>query len=82
MSSRIVTARLRLDSMCKHHQFIYLISVYGPTFRASQQVKDDFFTDVQMVLDNVPEKDILVILGYWNARVGSQQVNHQREGVL
>ena len=73
------TARLRLDSTDKHHQFIYLISVYAPTFCAPQQVKDDFFADVQMVLDNVLEK---VILGDWNVRVGSQQVNHQWEGVL
>ena len=46
----IVTARLKLDSMGKHHRYIHLISVYAPTFRAPQQVKDDFFADVQMVL--------------------------------
>ena len=82
VSSRIVTARLRLDSTGKHHRYIHLVSVYVPTFHAPQQVKDDFFADVQMVLDKVPENGILVILGDWNARVGSQQVNHQWEGVL
>ena len=82
VSPRIVTARLKVDSMGKHHRYIHLISVYAPTFRAPQQVKDDFFADVQMVLDKVPEKDILVILGDWNARVGSQRINHQWEGVL
>ena len=80
VSPRIVTARLRVDSRGKHHRHIHLISVYAPTFHAPQQVKDDFYADVQMVLDKAPEKDILVILGDWNARVGSQHVNHQWQG--
>ena len=52
VSPRIVTARLRLDSVGRHHQYMYLVSVYTPTFRAPQQVKDDFFADIQMVLDS------------------------------
>lgn len=30
----------------------------------------------------MPDKDILVVLGDWNARVGSQQENHEWDGVL
>ena len=50
---------------------MFLVSVYALTFWAPQQVKDNFFADVQTVLDSIPEKDILMILGDWNARVGS-----------
>ena len=82
VSSRIITARLRIGREGRHHQYMFLVSVYAPTFRAPQKVKDDFFADVQMVLDSVPEKDILVILGDWNVRVGSQKENHLWEGVL
>ena len=82
VSSRIVTARLKLNCGRGHFQYLFLISVYAPTFRTPQHVKDDFFAEVQMVIDRVPENDILVILGDWNARVGSQQGNHCWQGVL
>ena len=82
VSSRVVTARLRLDKVGSQHPFLHLVSVYAPTFRAPQQEKDDFFADVQMVIDKVPEKDILMIVGDWNARVGSQLNDDQWEGVL
>ena len=82
VSSRVVTARLRLDRVGSQHRFLHLVSVYAPTFRAPQQVKDDFFADVQMVIDKVPEKDFLMIVGDWNARVGSQLNDDQWEGVL
>ena len=82
VSPKIVTARLRLGKEGNQYRFLHLVSVYAPTFRAPQQVKDDFFEDVQRVIDKVPERDILMIVGDWNARVGSQLSDDQWEGVL
>ena len=79
VSPRIVTARLRLDTEGNQYRFLHLVSVYAPTFRAPQQVKDDFFEDVQRVIDKVPERDTLMIVGDWNARVGSQLSDDQWE---
>ena len=82
ISSRIVTARLKLNCGRGHFQYLFLINVHAPTFRTPQHVKDDFLAEGQMVIDRVPESDILLILGDWNARVGSQQRNHPWQGVL
>ena len=39
----------------------------------SPQDKDDFYAGLQRVIDQVSEQDILVVMGDWNARVGSSQ---------
>ena len=70
VSSRIVSARLRLSGG-KKPQHLSMVSVYAPTFHSPQQDKDDFYADLQRVIDLVPDSDMLVILGDWNARVGS-----------
>ena len=78
VSSRIVTARLKLDNQT----YVHLVSVYAPTFRSSQEIKDDFFADLQDTLNNVPDKDILLLMGDWNARVGSCQAIDQWNGAV
>jgi len=79
VSSRIVTARLLLKSKDDYPRdrrrtdlFLSIINVYAPTNRAPYSVKDKFFRDLQTALDNVNGNDILVMLGDFNARVGSQ----------
>ena len=69
VNSRIVTARMKM----KGRKHLSIVSVYAPTFRSPQQDKDDFYTELQRVVDQVPEDDILVVMGDWNARVGSNQ---------
>ena len=51
-----------------------VMSVYAPTHRASQADKDKFYADVQSVVDGVSPEDVLLIMGDFNARVGSGQV--------
>ena len=46
------------------------IGVYDPTHWAGQEEKDEFYTDLQSVIDGVAE-DVLMIVGDFNARVGS-----------
>ena len=48
-----------------------IVSVYAPTHRASQEDKDKFFADLQGVLDGISGSDVLIIVGDFNARVGS-----------
>ena len=40
-------------------------------FHSPQQTKDNFYADLQIVLDRAPDGNLLIILGYWNAIVGS-----------
>ena len=46
-----------------------IVSVYGPMF----QDKDDFYAHLQRVIDQVPEDNVVVVMGDWNVRVGSNQ---------
>ena len=32
-----------------------------------------FYEDLQDLLELIPEKDVLFIIGHWNAKVGSQE---------
>ena len=38
-----------------------------------------FYEDLQPLLEVTPKKDILFIIGYWNAKVGSQEISRVTE---
>ena len=49
---------------------ITVIQAYAPT--SNTEVKQ-FYEDIQDLLELTPQKDVLFILGDWNAKVGSQE---------
>ena len=52
---------------------ITVIQVYAPTSNAEEAEVEQFYEDLQDVLQLTPEKDVLFIIGDWNAKVGSQE---------
>ena len=50
-----------------------VIQVYVPTSNAEEAEDEWFYEDLQDLLELTPEKDILFIIGNWNAKVGSQE---------
>lgn len=44
-----------------------VIQVCSPTNEAVEEVKDDFYEQVQNILDEVPRHDLLLVIGDWNA---------------
>ena len=50
---------------------ITLIQVYAPTSNAEEAEVEWFYEDLQDLLE--PRKDVLFIIGEWNAKVGSQE---------
>ena len=52
---------------------ITIIQVYAPTKNAEEAEDEWFYEDLQDFLDLKPKKDVLVIIGDWNAKVGSQE---------
>ena len=54
---------------------VTVIQVYGPTSNAEEAVAEaeQFYEDVQDLLELTPPEDILFIKGNWNAKVGSQE---------
>ena len=52
---------------------ITVIQVYAPTSNAEEAEVERFYEDLQNLLELTPQKDILFIIGDWNAKVGSQE---------
>ena len=51
---------------------ITVIQVYAPTSNAKEA--EWFHEDLQDLLELTPQKDVLFIIGDWNAKVGSQKI--------
>ena len=52
---------------------IRVIQVYVPTSNVEEAEVVRFYEDLQDLLESTPKKDILFIIGDWNAKVGSQE---------
>ena len=52
---------------------ITVIQVYAPTSNAEEAEIEQFYEDLQDLLELTPKKDVLFIIGDWNAKVGSQE---------
>ena len=53
---------------------ITVIQVYAPTSNAEEAEVEGFYEDLQDLLDLTPKKDVLFIIGDWNAKVGNQEL--------
>ena len=51
-----------------------VIQVYAPTSNAKEAEVEQFYEDLQDILELIPPKDGLFITGDWNAKVGSQEI--------
>ena len=52
---------------------ITIIHVYAPTSNAEEAQVEQFYEDIQDLLELTPKKDVLFIIGDWNAKVRSQE---------
>ena len=52
---------------------ITVIQVYAPTSNAEEAEVERFYEDLQDLLELTSQKDVLFIVGDWNAKVGSQE---------
>ena len=53
---------------------ITVIQVYAQTSNAEEAEVERFYVDLQDFLELTPKKDVLFIIGDWNAKVGSQEI--------
>ena len=52
---------------------ITVIQAYAPTGNAEEAEVEWFYEDLQDLLELTPKKDVIFIIGDWNAKVGSQE---------
>ena len=52
---------------------ITVIQVYASTSNTEEAEVERFYEDLQDLLELTPKKDVLFLIGDWNAKVGSQE---------
>ena len=52
---------------------ITVIQVYAPTSNVEEAEVEWFYEDLQDLVELTPQKDVLLTIGDWNAKVGSQE---------
>ena len=65
IDDRIITARINAKV-----QKITIIQCYAPRNNAKPYVKEEFYNKLQAVVDKAPNRDILIVMGDFNAKVG------------
>ena len=70
VSDRVIRARFH-SKYCK----LTILQCYAPTNEAEDEVKDDWYEQLQYEVSRVPRHDMLLIMGDINAKVGSDNSN-------
>ena len=65
ISSRFITVRLRASPFN-----VTIIQVYAPTSSYDNSEIDEFYRELQSLVDQTPKQGILVVQGDWKAKVG------------
>ena len=52
-----------------------IMVIYVPTSNAEEPELEQFYEDLQDLLELKPKKDVLFIIRDWNAKVGSQETS-------
>ena len=53
---------------------ITVIQVYAPTSNTEEAEVEQFYEDLQDLLELTPPKDVFFVIGDWTAKVGSQEL--------
>ena len=76
VSDRIISIRLQARPIN-----ISVIQVYAPTSAASDEDIDAFYNQLQDVIDGLPKKDVLMVIGDFNAKIG-KGLQHDEEAQI
>ena len=80
VQNAVLGCNLKNDRMISVHLqckpfSITVIQVYAPTSNTEEAEVGWFYEDLQDLLELTPKKDVLFIIGDWNAKVGSQETS-------
>ena len=70
MNYRVITARLQV-----HHMKVIIVQACAPTEAATEKDKDEFYGQLQDMINSVPQHVILPLIGDFNAQLAAGQKN-------
>ncbi|CAF2239431.1 unnamed protein product [Rotaria magnacalcarata] len=70
ISSRIISARFDAAPFK-----ISVIHVYAPTSSSSEEDIEAFYNDIEQALAKTDKKDVLILTGDWNAKIGNDNTD-------
>ena len=74
VSSRLITIRMRAAPFN-----ITIIQTYAPTTDYDDSEVEDFYEQLQAILNQVRKKDIIIVQGDWNAKVAQDTYHNWRD---
>lgn len=73
ISERIISARLRNKN--KHTS---VVQCYAPTEDSDLSEKENFYSLLDRTLNSIPKTDIIILMGDFNAQIGSDNIDYER----
>ena len=74
VNSRIITAKFTIK---KKDIRLNIIQCYAPTNDSQEEKKDDFYQQLQAVLDRRGTRDITILMGDFNAKIGMDNTGYE-----
>ena len=74
VNDRIITIRLKGKPLN-----ITIVQIYAPTADSTEEEIEAFYATLQDTLDNISKKDIIMVAGDWNAKIG--KINKKTENI-
>jgi len=70
MECRPISSRLICIRIAAKPKNITVIQIYAPTSTSSESEIEQFYAELCSAIDDTPKKDVLIVQGDWNAKVG------------
>ncbi|XP_013780381.1 craniofacial development protein 2-like [Limulus polyphemus] len=72
-----VSARLMSARFNSKGRKITIIQCYAPTNAADEEEKEDFYSSLQSLFDRTPRRDMKIVMGDLNAKVGDDNTDRE-----